>query len=115
MWCNPHWWFVSDSVTDIGLPDGYTRDKILNTNNYADAFIKTFKSTMLGMRRNKRVDTLVIIIADIMLPYYRIWRDSRVKHAKDHIEVTHEGYKYWESNSKKHLGGQQYHVDVVGR
>ncbi|KAG9122185.1 hypothetical protein FRC07_001549 [Ceratobasidium sp. 392] len=50
-----------DAVTDIGLPAGYTRDKVLNTNNHAESFIKTFKHTILGMQQNKRVDTLVIV------------------------------------------------------
>lgn len=99
-------------MTDIGLPEGFTRDKILNTNNFAEAFIKTFKSTMLGMRRNKRVDTLVIILADVMLPYYHIWRDDQIRHAKDHIEVTHNGYTLWSTDCIQVVDEDKFQVNV---
>lgn len=102
----------SDSITNIGLPDGYTRDKILNTNNHAELFIKTFKHTILGMRCNKRVDMLVIIIADILLLFYRIWKRDSVKHTKEHVEVTHAGYCIWSSGSiKEQQAGIQFQVD----
>ncbi|QRV99035.1 hypothetical protein RhiJN_27054 [Ceratobasidium sp. AG-Ba] len=107
-WC-PEW---RDSVTDIGLPVGHTRDKILNTNNHAESFIKTFKHTMLGMRQNKRVDTLVIIIADILLPFYQIWRRDRIRHTKQHIETSHGGYQIWSSGRVKTTGMEsQFQVD----
>ncbi|KAG9083299.1 hypothetical protein FRC06_004597, partial [Ceratobasidium sp. 370] len=103
---------ILDSITDIGLPSGHTRDKILNTNNYAESFIKTFKYTMLGMRRNKRVDTLVIIIADLLLPFYKIWRNNRVHHTKEHVEITHNGYRIWSSGSVKKLDqDSQFQID----
>ncbi|KAF8596304.1 hypothetical protein BDV93DRAFT_514236 [Ceratobasidium sp. AG-I] len=108
LWCT-EW---QDSITDIGLPDGYTRDKILNTNKYAEAFIKTIKSTILGMQRNKRVDTLVIIVADVMLPYYCIWRDNHIRHAKDHIDITHLGYTFWSTDCIQVLDNNKFQVNV---
>ncbi|KAG8790885.1 hypothetical protein FRC12_010763 [Ceratobasidium sp. 428] len=101
-----------DAVTDIGLPAGYTRDKVLNTNNHAESFIKTFKHTILGMQQNKRVDTLVIVLADLLLPFYRIWRRDTVQHTKEHAEVTHNGYCIWSSGFVKQLQGRQnFQVD----
>lgn len=102
-----------DSVTDIGLPLGRTRDKVLNTNNYAESFIKTFKYTILGMRRNKRIDTLVIIIADLLLPYYQLWRDDRIKQTKDHVEATQSGYDIWQAGMAKQLQADEFQVDEI--
>ncbi|KAG9085071.1 hypothetical protein FRC06_003748 [Ceratobasidium sp. 370] len=101
-----------DSITDIGLPSGHTCSKILNTNNYAESFIKTFKYTMLGRRCNKQVDTLVIIIADLLLPFYKIWDNNRVHHTKEHVEITHNGYHIWSSGSVKKLDqDSQFQID----
>ncbi|QRV77110.1 Ulp1 protease family, carboxy-terminal catalytic domain protein [Ceratobasidium sp. AG-Ba] len=103
-----------ESVTDIGLPAGHTRDKILNTNNHAESFIKTFKHTVLGMRRNERIDTLAIIIADILLPFYQIWQNDSVRHTQQHLEITHRGYQIWTSGFVKTLANQQeYSVDDI--
>lgn len=100
-----------DGVTDIGLPAGSTRDKILNTNNFAESFIKTFKYTILGMRRNKRIDTLIITLADILLPYYQLWQDNQVKHAKDCNQTTQSGYDIWQSGSIQQLEGDAFQVN----
>ncbi|KAF8593340.1 hypothetical protein BDV93DRAFT_461414, partial [Ceratobasidium sp. AG-I] len=104
-----------DSITDIGLPLGATRDHILNTNNYAESFIKTFKYTILGMRRNKRIDTLVIILADILLPYYRIWQNDRVKHAKDYTNATQLGYEIWQNGLVQKTTGNQFQVNDMSK
>lgn len=67
------------------------------------------------MRRNKRVDTLVITLADLLLPYYRIWQDSRVKHAKDYTEATQSGYDIWQSGLVQHMGGEAFQVNDMSK
>jgi hypothetical protein len=70
---------------------------------------------MLGMRRNKRIDTLVIILADLLLPYYRIWQDDQVKHTKAHIQATQGGYEIWQDGMVQHLGNEMYQVNAMSR
>lgn len=65
------------------------------------------------MRRNKRIDTLVIILADIMLPYYQMWRNDRVKHAKDYIDATQRGYDIWKGSLVDKLDGGEFQVDEI--
>lgn len=67
------------------------------------------------MRRNKRVDTLVIILADLMLPYYRIWQDSRVKHAKQYNEATQAGYDIWQNGLVQQVKHNQFQVNDISR
>ncbi|KAG9123935.1 hypothetical protein FRC07_013447 [Ceratobasidium sp. 392] len=85
------------SVTDIGLPDEQLRDSVRSTNNFAASIIKTFKycNPTFGMRKNRRVDTLVIIIADIFFPYHQVWKDDRIRPAKEYIAAAHVGCDFW--------------------
>ncbi|KAG8706916.1 hypothetical protein FRC09_002125 [Ceratobasidium sp. 395] len=103
-----------DCVTDIGLPAGAVRDGILNTNNYAESIIKTFKSQFLGMRKNKRIDTLVIIICDVFFPYYEQWKDDRIRHAKSYVATTESGYNIWcNGQVKRSKIGNGFDVDLL--
>jgi hypothetical protein len=44
---------VSEHWTDIGLPQGETRDAMLSTNNWTERAFKTFNQVFLGNRNNK--------------------------------------------------------------
>ena len=67
------------------------------------------------MRRNKRIDTLVILLADIMLPYYRIWQDDRVKHAKDYTEASQSGYEIWQNGLVQQIDANQFQVNDMSK
>jgi len=45
--------------TDLGLPEGATRDGFWNTNNWAEALFKVFQKVFLNFRKNKRYSGLV--------------------------------------------------------
>ncbi|KAF9525919.1 hypothetical protein CPB83DRAFT_513029 [Crepidotus variabilis] len=60
-------WFTEDwrdLWTDIGLPAGELREKMLSTNNWTERAFKTFDQVFLGGRANKSAYHLVLIIAN---------------------------------------------------
>ena len=52
-------------ITDIGLPEGQTRDETWNTNNWIERNFRTVDSIFLGFRCNKRC----VHSAELYYPY----------------------------------------------
>ncbi|KAJ9105223.1 hypothetical protein QFC20_004358 [Naganishia adeliensis] len=91
-------WFIDewrDMWTDAGLPDGLSRDAILNTNNWIEAAFRTFKLVFLGNRHNKRVDRLIAILINDYYPYYALWPPSAPRPSETLLQATEWGYNLW--------------------
>ncbi|KAG8730395.1 hypothetical protein FRC12_020288 [Ceratobasidium sp. 428] len=109
-----NWWSTTwrDSVTDIGLPHEATRDVVLSTNNYSESIIKTFKHLFLGMRKNKRIDTLAMTLRELFFPFYQHAQNNCIRYAKDYIEITQSGYDLWCAVGVVEIGREPNTFDI---
>ncbi|EJD36355.1 hypothetical protein AURDEDRAFT_174552 [Auricularia subglabra TFB-10046 SS5] len=92
-WFTPFWrrlW------TDMGLPLSMTRDAaMLNTNNWIERAFKTIDQTFLDCRANKRMDRLVIILAEEFFPFYRVWEPKDPTRNADLIKDVRHAHRLW--------------------
>ncbi|KAJ6450285.1 hypothetical protein C8R45DRAFT_946892 [Mycena sanguinolenta] len=95
-------WFVElwiDMFTDIGLPDGQSRDDTWNTNNWADSGFKQFNAVFLDNEHNKRFDQLASIILNDHLPFFGFFRTPDRPQSNALIELHHRANRLWETDA----------------
>ncbi|KIM87288.1 hypothetical protein PILCRDRAFT_271067 [Piloderma croceum F 1598] len=109
-----NWWCDEwrDLCTDIGLPQGQTRDGTFNTNNWTESAYRTFDVVFLENRKNKRIDRLMSILVNDFLPHYRFWSHDEARPSKDHIRVTRQGHDLWSADNVIRRRSQPNHYKV---
>ncbi|KAG8892129.1 hypothetical protein FRB99_002935, partial [Tulasnella sp. 403] len=91
-------WFTDDwrdLWTDLGIPAGANRDGMLNTNNWIERAFKTFDTIFLDFRANKRLDRLVIILANEFFPYFAEWEPTHVRRDRKARREILLGHRIW--------------------
>ncbi|KZV90368.1 hypothetical protein EXIGLDRAFT_837845 [Exidia glandulosa HHB12029] len=92
-------WFTDfwrDRWTDIGLPKSLTRDApMLNTNNWIERAFKTIDQTFLDARANKRIDRLVLVLAEEFFPFYQYWEPKHPTRNADLIRDIRHAHRLW--------------------
>ncbi|KAJ9110930.1 hypothetical protein QFC20_002696, partial [Naganishia adeliensis] len=91
-WFDDRW---RDMWVDYGLPDGATRDGILNTNNFIERAFKTFKTVFLGGRKNRRIDRLILVLVNDFFPFYALWPPNDAKPSRVVLSTMKSGYEIW--------------------
>ncbi|PPQ89048.1 hypothetical protein CVT25_006708 [Psilocybe cyanescens] len=86
---------LSDFWTDIGLPAGENREKMLSTNNWTERAFKTFDQVFLASRANKLAYRLVLIIANQWFNYYREWKNDKPRFNKEEFAKDNKAYEIW--------------------
>ncbi|KAJ7852532.1 hypothetical protein B0H13DRAFT_1207570 [Mycena leptocephala] len=90
-------WFCDqwrEHWTDIGLPQGETRDAMLSTNNWTERAFKTFNQVFLGNRNNKSIYRLVLILANEWFQYYQAWK-PRKQLDVEAFKINATGHNLW--------------------
>ncbi|TFK84165.1 hypothetical protein K466DRAFT_497090 [Polyporus arcularius HHB13444] len=110
-------WFTEEWIptfTDIGLPEGQTRDGTWNTNNYIERSFRTFDAIFLEHRKNKRLDRLVLIIIHDFLPYFKNWPpEDRV--IPSHIRrLNDDAHRLWEDGCVVQEPRGTFTVEIPG-
>ncbi|TFK84227.1 hypothetical protein K466DRAFT_496987, partial [Polyporus arcularius HHB13444] len=100
-------WFTEEWIpifTDIGLPEGQTRDGTWNTNNFIERSFRTFDAIFLEHRKNKRhlccrLDRLALIVIHDFLPYFMTWPTEDRVLPPEVRRLNDEAHQLWEYGS----------------
>jgi len=100
-----------DMWTDMGIPSGQNRDRMLNTNNWVESSFRVFDKLFLHARANKRyvhseycrnksnilnsIDRLVLIIKEF-LTFYETWEPNHETRNRTVIQELSEGHLIWQ-------------------
>ncbi|KAJ7243227.1 hypothetical protein C8J57DRAFT_1525687 [Mycena rebaudengoi] len=101
-----------DHWTDIGLPAGQNRDRMLSTKNRTERAFKTFKQVFLGNRTNNRTLSpyytfnkklcsayrLVLILANERFQYYQSWHHKK-KLDQQYSNMAADAHRLWVSTN----------------
>ncbi|KAF7295974.1 hypothetical protein MKEN_01412000 [Mycena kentingensis (nom. inval.)] len=100
--------------TDIGMPSAQSRDRVWNTNNFAESNFKQFNNIFLDNKNNKRIDRLAAIIHDDHLPYFRYFQTMDRPNA-EYLRLHDQAHRVWESgNVRDAPGGVLWVADASG-
>ncbi|KAG8942415.1 hypothetical protein FRC03_003246 [Tulasnella sp. 419] len=89
-WVNPYW---LSKFTDIGMPEGQSRDGMRNTNNHIESAIKTISRVFLDARANKSIEILGVVLMNDFFDYHEFFPQNErrmPKELKDRHLLAHE-------------------------